>query len=121
MASVQEEVTCPQCGDEHAFMELDCRTCEEYVQCKECGYCFTSKDGEQKGYGAYHIDAVEGFGQFGTLGKGAKLKDFLKHIQSLGDKVNVDGCFVTKWSDKRKKVEKFTIADLIALDKKGKI
>lgn len=121
MSSVQEEIKCSQCGNEEAFYELDCRSCEEYVQCKDCGYTFSSRTGEKKGYGAYRISLKEGFGQLGTLDKGAKLKDFLKHIYSLGDTVDRDESYVTKWSEKRKVVERFTVADLIKLEKEKKI
>ena len=121
MSSAIDEMICPQCGNEHTYRELDCKTCEEYAQCKECGWSFSSREGEKKGYGAYAIEAKRGWGHNGTLGEGAKLIDFLKQIRSLGEDVDIDQCYVTRWSDRRKKVEKFTVADLIKLEKEGKI
>ena len=38
MATVMSPQTCPQCGYQAAYGELDCRTFEEWLFCPRCGY-----------------------------------------------------------------------------------
>jgi len=38
MSSVLDYQQCPQCKFEQADFEYKCRTFEEYLQCRRCGY-----------------------------------------------------------------------------------
>ena len=120
MSSYQEERECPQCKNPYAFYELNCHSGREFLHCKECGYEYTSEHGEKRGFGAYFISLEGGIGNWGSLERGAKLKDFLHHI-TMDERVIREKSYVTKWSERRETVEKFDYPKLLQLEKEGKL
>ena len=102
------DTVCPMCGNPDAYYELNCRSMEEWISCKKCGYTFQTtlksrfrKDGSRKihldengyikmkveesgGYGSYMFQHPrQKFARFG--GFDDKLNNRLQQLQHMMD------------------------------------
>jgi rubredoxin len=72
MSSVLDYQQCPQCKFEQADFEYNCRTFEEYLQCRRCGYSESlDREEDSEGKATYKRNVVEGAGVLFYRGKGA--------------------------------------------------
>ena len=63
MSSVLDYQQCPQCKLEQADFEYNCRTFEEYLQCRRCGYSeVVIREGNSEGKVTYRHEINEGAG-----------------------------------------------------------
>ncbi len=72
MSSVSDYQQCPQCKFEEADREYNCRTFEEYLQCRKCGYSESvDREEDSEGKATYKHKVVEGAGALFYRWKGA--------------------------------------------------
>ncbi|MGB8028373.1 MAG: hypothetical protein WCF30_01805 [Terracidiphilus sp.] len=125
MSSVLDYRQCPQCKCEQADCEYNCRTFEEYLQCRKCGYS-ESVDREEgsEGKETYKPKVVEGAGALfyrwygaiaytcyylATQEEVAEAEQWLREKLAAGQ-VRPSSAYLSRW-DKEAKAVKFVIGD----------
>jgi len=108
MSTMCYEIECPQCKYPSAYYELNCRSGEEYTLCSNCGFSYTSADGEKKGRGAYRIKYKDGNGTVGRFTGTTNIKDFIKQLKKYKNKLNLKETYITRWNNKKKEFKKYT-------------
>ena len=72
MSSVLDYRHCPQCKFEQADFEFNCRTSEEYLQCRMCGYCeYVDRETDSEGKVSFKHRVIRGAGALLYRRKGA--------------------------------------------------
>jgi predicted RNA-binding Zn-ribbon protein involved in translation (DUF1610 family) len=121
MSTVSDQVKCPQCGEEEARYEFDCRTSEEETLCTRCGYresweAESDEDGQLLGW---KHDITKGSGVLWYRGNGGvasachslhsqdeldKAERWLKEQLAAGT-VEEDTARLTRWNEETRRVE----------------
>jgi predicted RNA-binding Zn-ribbon protein involved in translation (DUF1610 family) len=121
MTSVQDVITCPQCGYEQVDYVYNCRTSEDTTSCRRCGYheCWDAQYDEDNTFSGW-IHRIErgagalwyqGIGQVGMCGhflnKGKEVADAEKWLREALDKgqVDPDVSYLTRWNREANQVE----------------
>src|ERR1039458_3006823 len=126
MSSVLDYQQCPQCKFEQADFEYNCRTCEESLHCRKCGYSESvdRKEGSE-GKATYKHKVVEGAGVLFYRWKGAiayacyylatqeevaKAEQWLREKLAAGQ-IRPGSAYLSRWNKETQSVE-FTIGRL---------
>ena len=120
MSTVLDYIQCPQCGFQRVDTEYNCRTYEEIVQCRRCGYCeYVDREIDDEGNVTYKHRIIEGAGVLSFRGKGAiafvshylptqeevlKAEDWLQTELAAGA-VCADSSYLARWNGEKKAVE----------------
>jgi hypothetical protein len=120
MSSVLDYQQCPQCKFEQADFEYKCRTFEEYLQCRRCGYSeVVIREGNSEGQVTYKHKINEGAGVLFYRWKDAigflsyclstpeevtEAEEWLRKRLEAGD-VDSDSSYLARWNGEKKAVE----------------
>ena len=120
MSSVLDYQQCPQCKFEQADFEYKCRTFEEYLQCRRCGYSeVVIREGNSEGQVTYKHKINEGAGVLFYRWKDAigfmsyclatseevtEAEEWLRKKMDAGD-VDSDSSYLARWNGAKKAVE----------------
>jgi hypothetical protein len=121
LSSVLDSITCPQCGYAQATVDFDCRTSEEEISCRRCGFyeSWTAKrdqDGKprgwtheiNRGFGALWYRRLAGIGfashLFNSAQEVANAETWLRE-RLVKAEVEPDSSYLTRWNHETKQVE----------------
>ncbi|SPE25288.1 hypothetical protein SBA5_490063 [Candidatus Sulfotelmatomonas gaucii] len=120
MSSVLDYRKCPQCKFEQADFEYNCRTFEEYLQCRMCGYCeVVDREIDNEGKVTYKHKINEGAGALFYRWQGAigytsyflstqeevtEAEQWLREKLAAGQ-VRPSSAYVSRWDKETRSVE----------------